>query len=776
MTDESRDDINVIANRATPDDPQMDTPGPLQTYSHQFGRVHVPAVRAASGQVTVPPIRANRASERRVRAALEQRLHPDFKGFDSPQPDEGVSWEAYFPGCAGEDEHDELPESDDVAFALANAAAPLEKPERLVNKTAVALVIVDGPGPDFKISQAERENIEVQWQEATEWISAQRPSAKISWYTEVHDASVDITPWDGAPWKGMPNYDGVSAMFTNSVNGRIYGFDIKVNANSSSPRPQYFRISSLANGVDPGYPKDIKDHWDLPAQFESGVDAACWREKNQKIYLFKGSEYVRVDPETFAADPGYPKQIAVGWKNIDPDFAEGVDAVLGHKGNNSIYMFKGSQYIKFTNGSSTMAPGYPKPIADHWGGGDLGKFANGIDCAFWRDSTSKIYMFRNSRFGGKYLQIDPDTFTVDDEYKKGVPIGLSKNDAEALWRNPALEQLGVEGSLDGASQLALNAKAASGAQNAIVAFVTKWTAVHSAYAGGHRFTLSKSSLAGTFFRTMAHETLHLFGAKDEYKTTSSCSELYGRFFRAKNSNSRSCTPSPVPCIMDANEPNVCEYTKLHVGWGPFEENIDAAVFRGDTGQTYFFGGAHYIRYSDIKDGRDTGYPRYIANGFSGLPLSFKLGIDAALWREDNEALYFFKGDEYVRFDKGSNTMKTGYPKKIKSRWKGLPAHFQSDISAAFWRKSNDRIYLFKGAEYVRMEVTSSGIAMEDEYPKPIASVWDGLQRVDAALMRRDTNQIYLFHGTRYSRFSKVSDGKDEGYPRFIDGIWMPFPR
>ncbi|WP_299847870.1 hemopexin repeat-containing protein [uncultured Roseovarius sp.] len=780
MTNDSRHDIDVIESRDAADDQQVDTPAPLNTYSHQFGRTVIPSAQASSRTATIPSISAEDSRERRARSAFERRLQPDFQKFENRQPDEGQSWSTQFPGCEGADDgDDDLAETGRTTIVHQRAAETLEKPERLLNKTAVALVIVDGPGPEFKISDAERENIESQWQEATEWISAQRPTAKISWYTEVHDASVDITPWEGAPWKGMPNYDGVSAMFTNSANGKIYGFDISVGANSSTPRPQYFRISSVANGVDAGYPKDIKDHWDLPAQFDSGVDAACWREKNEKIYLFKGSKYVRVDPETFAADQGYPKQIAEGWKNIDPEFAKGVDAVLGHKGNNSIYMFKGDQYIKFTNGSSTMAAGYPKPIADHWGGENLGNFAKGIDCAFWRDSTSTIYLFRNSRFGGKYLQIDPDTFTVKEKYKEGVPIGLSKEDAEALWRNPALEQLGVEGSMAGAEQLALNAKAAGGAQNAIIAFVTKWTAVHSGYASGHRFTLSKSSLAGNFFRTMAHETLHLFGAKDEYKTTSSCSKEYGRFFKAKNTNSRSCTPSPVPCIMDANEPAVCAYTELHVGWGPFEEKVDATVFRGDTGKTYLFGGAHYIRYSDIadiKEGRDKGYPRYIASGFSGLPIGFKLGIDTALWREDNEALYFFKGDEYVRFDKGSNTVKSGYPRKIKNHWKGLPVEFQSDLDAAFWRKSNDRIYLFKGNKYVRMEVTASGITMESEYPKSIATHWDGLTGVDAVLMRRDTNQIYFFHGTRYTRFSKVSDGKDAGYPKFIDRTWMPFPR
>lgn len=143
-------------------------------------------------------------------------------------------------------------------------------------------------------------------------------------------------------------------------------------------------------------------------------------------------------------------------------------------------------------------------------------------------------------------------------------------------------------------------------------------------------------------------------------------------------------------------------------------------------------------------------------------------------------MYMFKGSRYVRFNSGSNTVADNYPRDISAGWHGLPASFLNQLGAVFWRKSNDRIYMFKGDEYVRLAV-ESGVVTAEQEPKKIADSFGGLTAsfnngISAALMRRDTNQIYFFAGSRYARFSNVSDGVDDNYPRFIDGVWMPFPR
>ena len=108
----------------------------------------------------------------------------------------------------------------------------------------------------------------------------------------------------------------------------------------------------------------------------------------------------------------------------------------------------------------------------------------------------------------------------------------------------------------------------------------------------------------------------------------------------------------------------------------------------------------------------------------GMPASFYKGIDAALMRDDNGKIYFFKGSEYVRFSNVSDGVDAGYPKPIAGNWKGLPSTFTSGIDAALWRQSNGKIYLFKGNQYVRISKVEDG--MDAGYPKPIAGNWPGM--------------------------------------------------
>ena len=122
------------------------------------------------------------------------------------------------------------------------------------------------------------------------------------------------------------------------------------------------------------------------------------------------------------------------------------------KDTNQIYFFKGDQYVRFSNVAAGVDAGYPKPIAGNWKGLP-DSFAEGIDAALWRDSNGKIYFFKNGRFYGTYVRISNVADGVDAGYEDGVPIGLSTAEAEALWRDPALTQLGFPAGDAGRDQL-----------------------------------------------------------------------------------------------------------------------------------------------------------------------------------------------------------------------------------------------------------------------------------------------------------------------------------
>jgi hypothetical protein len=84
---------------------------------------------------------------------------------------------------------------------------------------------------------------------------------------------------------------------------------------------------------------------------------------NDKLYLFRGPQYVRVTPGQ-GVDPGYPKPIVGNWGDWPDEFAGGIDAVMLYT-DDKLYFFKGSKYLSYTPGVGVDA-GFPKPILEGW--------------------------------------------------------------------------------------------------------------------------------------------------------------------------------------------------------------------------------------------------------------------------------------------------------------------------------------------------------------------------------------------------------------------------
>src|SRR3712207_206085 len=225
----------------------------------------------------------------------------------------------------------------------------------------------------------------------------------------------------------MPDvfYNGLDAALMHDGNGKVYLFK----------GTDYIRFSSVAAGVDAGYPRKIADGWHgLPAEFQERIDAAVWRLSDGKIYFFRGSQYVRIDPATNTVEAGYPSEIAAGLSGLPPAFQEGIDAALQRYDNGKIYFFKRDKYVRLDGTTFAVDPGYPVVTSGNWKGMP-DKFNERIDAAFWRKSDGKIYFFRKRN----YLRFTDIAAGVDDGYPQ--PMGLSQNAAEALWRAAALNPL-----------------------------------------------------------------------------------------------------------------------------------------------------------------------------------------------------------------------------------------------------------------------------------------------------------------------------------------------
>jgi len=197
-------------------------------------------------------------------------------------------------------------------------------------------------------------------------------------------------------------------------------------------------------------------------------------------------------------------------------------------------------------------------------------------------------------------------------------------------------------------------------------------------------------------------------------------------------------------------------------------------------RVYFFKADKYIRF-DIPTNRvDDGYPLPIAGLWPGFAeAGFGDSIDAAVnWDYVNPnylaKAYFFKGDQYIRYDIPMDKVDPGYPLPIAGNWPGFTeAGFDSTIDAAL-NYGNGKAYFFKGDQYIRYDIASDTV--DAGYPLPIAMNWPGFTEtgfdsgIDAA-MNYGNGKAFFLKGDQYIRYDIAADAVDAGYPMPIAGNW-----
>ncbi len=164
-------------------------------------------------------------------------------------------------------------------------------------------------------------------------------------------------------------------------NGRIYLFR----------GSEYIRYDAVGNKADPGYPQLIASAW--PGVWPDGFDTvAAW--PNGKAYFFRGDQYLRYDIKADKADDGYPKPIALAWPGIWKDGR--IDAVVVWP-NGKAYFFRGDQYISYDIKTDKADAGFPKPMAGDW----PGLWADGIDAGVVFPDGTFSFFKRGDYFRGK---------------------------------------------------------------------------------------------------------------------------------------------------------------------------------------------------------------------------------------------------------------------------------------------------------------------------------------------------------------------------------------
>jgi GH24 family phage-related lysozyme (muramidase) len=187
-----------------------------------------------------------------------------------------------------------------------------------------------------------------------------------------------------------------------------------------------------------------------------------------------------------------------------------------------------------------------------------------------------------------------------------------------------------------------------------------------------------------------------------------------------------------------------------------------------TGRAIFSLGGNVIAFDVAANAAANVVP--LVDYWKGLDgTGFDQGVRAVV--SMNNKTYAFLGDSYVRLQ--NRVADGGYPLSIGQYWPGFAdAGFDSGIEAAAnW--GNGKVYFFKGDQYLRYDI--AGNVTDPGYPRPIAGNWPGVAEagfdgIDAVVVW-PSGKVYMFRGDSYLRYDRGADKVDDGYPRTIAGNW-----
>lgn len=119
------------------------------------------------------------------------------------------------------------------------------------------------------------------------------------------------------------------------------------------------RLDVDSGALDPGFPRPL--HETFPGVEFERIDAALELGRDT-VFLFSGNKYVRFSLRNGRVEDGYPDLVHKRWPGVT---FERIDAVI-YWGNGKVYFFKEDQHVRFDLVTRRADPGYPKQIVGNY--------------------------------------------------------------------------------------------------------------------------------------------------------------------------------------------------------------------------------------------------------------------------------------------------------------------------------------------------------------------------------------------------------------------------
>lgn len=152
---------------------------------------------------------------------------------------------------------------------------------------------------------------------------------------------------------------------------------------------------------------------------------------------------------------------------------------------------------------------------------------------------------------------------------------------------------------------------------------------------------------------------------------------------------------------------------------PAEWTFPQAGLMWDNQYAYFLRGADYTRYDMVGDAGDT--VESVERYWGLWPKNWLDRIDAGLYwgyhfGQQRRKAYFFRDDEYFRYDVKDDRNDYDQPLKTREFWPNWPNQWQKVSAAVDW--GNGKVYFFSDMEYLRYDKFFDSV--DAGYPRPLA--------------------------------------------------------